>query len=186
MINGESLTTQHRLVVVDCELKSVRRGRQEVTPRIKWWKLREEESKTRFKEEVMREITPKESVNEWWKDNSSMIVRIGEEVLGKTSGKGPPGDKETWWWNEEVQEKVKMKKEAKKIFERTGSEEDRQMYRRANKEAKGAVAKAKAGAVQGLYEELETPEGSKRIYKIAKSRDKLINKRLYTNQTGQE
>ncbi|KAG8234965.1 hypothetical protein J437_LFUL010309, partial [Ladona fulva] len=30
-----------------------------------------------------------------------------QEILGKTSGKGPPEEKETWWWNEEVQKEIK-------------------------------------------------------------------------------
>ena len=29
-----------------------------------------------------------------------VIVRAGREVLGMTTGRRPPEDKETWWWND--------------------------------------------------------------------------------------
>ena len=35
-------------------------------------------------------------------------------VLGMTTGRRPPGDKETWWWNDEVKDAIRAKKEAKK------------------------------------------------------------------------
>ena len=30
------------------------------------------------------------------------------------TGRRPPGDKETWWWNDEVKDAIRAKKEAKK------------------------------------------------------------------------
>ena len=41
-----------------------------------------------------------------------MIKETGERVLGVSSGR--KSDKETWWWNEEVQEYVQRKGLAKK------------------------------------------------------------------------
>ena len=72
------------------------------TLKIKWWKLEEEEVKVKFKEKVMIEVRPKEDANEWWEETSQVIRKVAEEVLGKTSGKGTPQGKDTWWWNEEV------------------------------------------------------------------------------------
>ncbi len=89
-----------------------------------------------------------------------------------TSGKGPPPEKASWWWSEEVQRAVKEKKEAKKQWERSREVEDKDRFRQANKRAKKAVAKAKAGVMEELYKEPETPEGEKKIYRIAKARDK--------------
>ena len=43
----------------------------------------------------------------------------------------------------------------------------------ANKEAKKAVAQARAAAMHDMYEDLETKEGQKRIFKLAKERNKL-------------
>ena len=68
------------------------------------------ELRSRFKEEVLSKIRLESDVDDWWNVNSKMILRIGEVVLGKTSGKGPPGDKESWWWNEQTQDVIKKKK----------------------------------------------------------------------------
>ena len=48
------------------------------------------------------------------RDKTEKILRkTAETVLGVTFGKRKK-DKETWWWNEEVQESIKEKKESKK------------------------------------------------------------------------
>ena len=51
---------------------------------------------------MLAKVRPVESVQEWWEETSSTILRVGEEVLGMTTGRRPPGDKETWWWNYNV------------------------------------------------------------------------------------
>ena len=73
---------------------------------------------------------------------------------------------------DKVQEVIKAKKVAKKIWETSRRQEDRDIYRQANKAAKKAVATNKALAMNELYEELETPEGERKIFRIAKARDK--------------
>ncbi|XP_063600739.1 uncharacterized protein LOC134776918 [Penaeus indicus] len=117
----------------------------------------------------------KEDTNEWWEENSKVIRRVAEEVLGKTSGKGMPQGKGTWWWSEEVQVKIKEKKEARRKFETSGRGDDRAAAKSANKEAKKAVAQAKARVMGEIYEELETTEGQKKIYLLAKRRNRATN-----------
>ena len=46
-----------------------------------------------------------------------MLRKTAETVLGVTFGKRK-GDRQTWWWNEEVQESIKEKKEAKKAWDK--------------------------------------------------------------------
>ena len=53
-----------------------------------------------------------------------------------------------------------------------GRQEERDIYRQANKEAKKEVARSKAHAMDEVYKELETREGERKIYIIAKARDK--------------
>ena len=101
-----------------------------------------------------------------------MILRVGQEVLGMTTGWRPPGDKETWLWNDNVQEVIKAKKVATKIWVTSRRQEDKGRWRQANKVAKKAVATTKALAMEELYEELEIPEGERKIFRIAKARDK--------------
>ena len=67
---------------------------------------------------------------------------------------------------------IKAKKVANKIWETSRRQEDKDTYRQANKVAKKAVAANKALAMKELYEELETPEGERKIFRIAKARDK--------------
>ena len=44
-------------------------------------------------------------------------MRVGQEVLTITAGRRSPGDDETWWWNDKLQEVIKAKKEAMKMWE---------------------------------------------------------------------
>ncbi|XP_068245557.1 uncharacterized protein [Palaemon carinicauda] len=107
VINGVSVGAQHRLVVIDCRLRNCRKSKTtRMDPKIKRWKLKEAELRVLFMKRVLEAIRLHEDVQEWCTENSKMILRIGGELLGKSSGKRPPNDKESWWWNEEVQERV--------------------------------------------------------------------------------
>ena len=53
--------------------------------------------------EVLEKVKPVESVQEWWEETNMAILRVGQEALGITAGRRPPGDKDTWWWNNNVQ-----------------------------------------------------------------------------------
>jgi len=46
------------------------------------------------------------------------------------------------------------------------------VYKKACKETKSVVAKAKQEATKHIYDELDTKEGQMKIYKIAKARQK--------------
>ena len=70
VIKGESVSAQHRIVVLDCEMKTAGKGKKICIPKIKWWGLKDEQRRVEFKEKVMREITSKEDPNEWWEENS--------------------------------------------------------------------------------------------------------------------
>ena len=71
-----------------------------------------------------------------------------------------------------MQKVIKAKKVAKKTLETSRRQEDKDIYWQANKAAKKAVATNNALAMNELYEELETPEGERKIVRIAKARDK--------------
>ena len=100
---------------------------------------------------------------------------MAKEELGVSNG-GKYLDKESWWWNNEVQEAVARKKEAFKIWKTTRREEDGEQrdmaeeeYKKRNKEAKIEVAKAKEKAYEKMYKDLEE-NGAKNLYKLAKTR----------------
>ena len=56
----------------------------------------------------------------------------------------------------------------------------------ANTVAKEAVATTKALAMNELYEELETPEGERKIFRIAKARDKTTKDFSHMKQIKNE
>ena len=108
--------------------------------------------------------------NEWDK-TAEMLRKTAETVLGVTFGKRK-GDRETWWWNEKVQERIKEKKEAKKAWDKTRNENTKKIYKEKMNTAKKAVAMAKGRAYDNLYARLETKEGEKELYRLARQRDR--------------
>ena len=125
------------VLVLDLEIKcSKRRIPEQVTPKIKWWRLKEENLKVQFREKVLGERRLLESDQEWWEENSMVILRDGQEVLGMSTWRRPLGDKETWWWNNGVRDAIRAKKEAKKTWETSGRQEEIDIYRQENKAAR--------------------------------------------------
>ena len=60
--------------------------------------------------------------------NSRNAKKTAETVLGVTFGKRK-GDRETWWWNEEVQENIKGKKEEKKAWDKIRDKNTKKIYK---------------------------------------------------------
>ena len=89
---------------------------------------------------MLAKVRPVESVQDWWEERSTPISRVGQKVLSITAGRRSPGHNETWWWNDTVQEVIKAKKEAMKMWETLGRQEGRDSCRQANKTAKKTVA----------------------------------------------
>ena len=88
-------------------------------------------------------------------------------MLGVTFGKQKV-DRETWWWNEKVQDSIKEKKAWDKIRD----ENIKKMYKEKKNKAKKAVSMAKKRAYEDLYDRLEAKEGEKKLYRMARQRDR--------------
>ncbi|CAL5326839.1 unnamed protein product [Camellia sinensis] len=97
--------------------------------------------------------------------------KFSREVLGESKGTGP-SSRETWWWREEVQAVVKAKKECFKKWQKDRTEENLKSYRLANKEVKKVVREIKLKVYDDLYTRLDSKEGEKRVYKLAKIRER--------------
>ena len=80
------------------------------------------------------------------------------------------GDRETWCWNEEVQESIKEKKEAKKARDKIRDENNKKMYKEKKSKAEKAVAMAKGRAHKDLYARLETKKDENELYRLARQR----------------
>ena len=97
----------------------------------------------------------------------------------RESGGGKYVEKETWWWEQQVQEAVKAKKEAFKNWRTTGNEE---IYKEHRKTANIYVNKDLA--YEDMYEKLNTREDKMLIYKLANTRKRRaldITENIYVN-----
>ena len=171
VVAGESVARQHRLVVCRMTLEVRLRKRVRAEPRTRWWKLKEEDCCVEFREEVRQALDG--GKDEWddWATTAEVVREIARKVLGVTSGQRKE-DKETWWWNEEVQESIRKKGLAKRKWDSQRDEESRQEYKEWRRKAKREVAKAKKKAYDELYEKLDTKEGEKDLYRLARQRDR--------------
>ena len=135
----------------------------------KWWSLKDQTQKDKFSDAVKSKLGtnfPKD-----WNTTADVIRSVAKEVLGKSSGRRKH-NKETWWWNEKVQHAIKKKKDAKREMDLKRNDKTVATLKQANKEAKKAVAEAKTEALRDAYDELETKEGQKSLFRIAKRRDR--------------
>ena len=79
--------------------------------------------------------------------------------------------KESWWWSEDVQAKMKDKRVCYLAWHNTKCSESRKKYLDARAAAKKAVNEAKARVLDDVYKKLDTKEGEKEIYKHRRGRD---------------
>ncbi|KAK3562534.1 hypothetical protein QTP86_001253 [Hemibagrus guttatus] len=106
-----------------------------------------------------------------WESTAEVIRETGRKVLGVSSGRRKE-DKETWWWNEEVQDSIQRKSLAKKKWDMDRTEENIQEYKELQRRVKRDVSKAKQKAYDELYSRLDTREGQKDLYRLARQRDR--------------
>ncbi|KAI5094883.1 hypothetical protein C0J45_14958 [Silurus meridionalis] len=167
----DSVARQHRMVVCRMVLEVKKKKRRVRTERrIRWWKLKEEECSVRFREEVRQRLGGVKEVLDDWATTAGVMREAARKVLGVTSGNRKE-DKETWWWNEEVQESIRRKRLAKQKWDRQSDEKSRQEYKEMRQQVKRDVANAKEKAYEQLYERLDTKEGEKDLYLLARQRD---------------
>ena len=68
--------------------------------------------------------------------------------------------------------RIKEKKETKKAWDKIRDENTKKIYKKKKSKAKKADAMAKGRAYDNLYERLETKEGEKELYRLARQRDR--------------
>jgi hypothetical protein len=126
-----------------------------------------------FKERVLKECPWHEGgdANSMWMKMSTCIRKVASEEFGVTKG-GKRETKETWWWNEKVQNAIKEKKECFSRRHLDRSVENVERYKVAKKTAKRAVSEARGQMYDGLYQRLGTKEGEKDIYRMTKRRER--------------
>ena len=171
VVVGESVAKQHRIVVSAMIIWTKWRKAPKLVNRIKWWKLKDSKVNNKFKINVIEsEIL---GGQEDWQRIAEMIRSIAIRELGETSGKvSTAGRRETWWWNQEVQEKLKDKKKAKKTWDTIRDDASKLACKTERKQAKREVAKARNKAYEELYKKLEAKERGNEVFTIAKQRNR--------------
>ncbi|KAK3569471.1 hypothetical protein QTP86_031431, partial [Hemibagrus guttatus] len=173
VVVGESVARQHRMVVCRMTLMVCKKKRSkiEIEKKTKWWKLKKKECCEEFRQKLRQALGGQVVLPDDWETTAEVIRETGRKVLGVSSGRRKE-DKETWWWNEEVQDSIQRKRLAKKKWDMDRTEENRQEYKELQRRVKREVSKAKQKAYEELYTRLDTREGEKDLYRLARQRDR--------------
>ncbi|KAK3533185.1 hypothetical protein QTP70_013590 [Hemibagrus guttatus] len=173
VVVGESVARQHRMLVCRMTLMVCKKKRSkiEIEKKTKWWKLKKEECCEEFRQKLRQTLGGQVVLPDDWETTAEVIRETGRKVLGVSSGRRKE-DKETWWWNEEVQDSIQRKRLAKKKWDMDRTEENRQEYKELQRRVKREVSKAKQKAYDELYTRLDTREGEKVLYRLARQRDR--------------
>jgi hypothetical protein len=105
-----------------------------------------------------------------WIKMSTCIRKVASEEFRVTKG-GKRETKETWWWNEKVQNAIKEKKECFRRMHLDRSVNNVERYKVAKKTTKRTVSEGRGQMYDGLYRRLGMKEGEKDIYRMTKSRE---------------
>ncbi|KAK3543019.1 hypothetical protein QTP70_008706 [Hemibagrus guttatus] len=159
------------MVVCRMTLMVCKKKRSEIEKKTKWWKLKKEECCEEFRQKLRQALGGQVVLPDDWETTAEVIRETGRKVLGVSSGRRKE-DKETWWWNEEVQDSIQRKRLAKKKWDMDRTKENRQEYKELQHRVKREVSKAKQKAYDELYTRLDTREGEKDLYRLARQRDR--------------
>ena len=86
-------------------------------------------------------------VDQAWNEVKSCLLSACDTVCGWTKGSGPIR-RETWWWNDEVEECISKKRKLWKEWQKGGSKEP---YLLAKRKAKQAVYHARKVAQDAKF-----------------------------------
>ena len=89
------------------------------------WKLKDSETRRRWKERVTELVNTE--AQDLWKSFKNGILQACDEVCGKKRGRKDRGN--TWWWNVEVKDAITRKKAAYTELCKCRSEENKTRYR---------------------------------------------------------
>ncbi|KAK3553039.1 hypothetical protein QTP86_031195 [Hemibagrus guttatus] len=161
-----------RMTLMVCKKK---RSKIEIEKNAKWWKLKKEECCAELRQKLRQALGGQVVLQDDWETTAEVIRETGRKVLGVSSGRRKE-DKETWWWNEEVQDSIQRKRLAKKKWDMDRTEENRQEYKELQHRVKREVSKAKQKAYDELHTRLDTREGQKDLHRVLTSEESVQRK----------
>ena len=113
VVPNEDCAPQHKLVVARVEIRSLNsQAKYTFEPRIKTWKLNNVDIQRRFQDLVSDTAKNRQSdddIDSLWNKFKHSLLDSAEAVCCRT--KGPSRHRETWWWNEEVENVIATKRQ---------------------------------------------------------------------------
>uniref|UniRef100_W5NL26 ribonuclease H n=1 Tax=Lepisosteus oculatus TaxID=7918 RepID=W5NL26_LEPOC len=154
----------HRLLVLDAKVRLVQTPAQPTTKieRIKWWKLPEHQAVVKATVGPLVP-NPRSTVGEDWTDLAERVKTCAATTLGTTKPNRRFIDKQILWWNDDVQQATKAKKDTCKTWRQTKCPEDLVRYHALKSTAKRTVA---------LYDQLDMPGVRNEINQLARACDR--------------
>ena len=140
VIPSEEAVPQHKLLVCEIVIPKPKVEKRKFIPRLKSWKLREPATKELFEKKFNEKVPqdPLVGVDSTWNHLKERLLSTTKEVCGTT--KNFSLKRETWWWNDTVDQRIKEKRKLWKAWKAGG---DKEPYLQAKRLAKQAVYKAK-------------------------------------------
>ena len=166
VIPGEEVLTQHRMLVSDMIWKFTKPEKKIFTPKLRTWKLKDKDIVRKFQDEFNNllekdeDLAP-ESVESKWNYLKTNLIKATKLSCGLS--KNNNWRKQTWWWDNSVNDAVKEKRRLWKIWKSGGSREN---YVLAKKVDKQTVFAAKKKAEKEKLNDIDSD--SNIIYRIAK------------------
>ena len=119
-------------------------------------------------EEVLAQAA---SFNGTWKKTETIMIKASKKTCGRTKG-GNDRERESWWWNNEVESMIKVQKAAYKVWQRSLLNINKLRYRQINNRSKKVVSEAKESAWRLWIEDLNTAAVQNNMFKKTKQTKK--------------
>ena len=86
VLPSEAITTQHRILFADLVVKKTGQQRAAGRRRIRWWKLKDEESKEKFRRDLVERLSnideaTTENAEQWWEEILSKLRNVGRNYV---------------------------------------------------------------------------------------------------------
>ena len=124
--------------------------------------------------------------NDKWQNMRDILVSTAEEVCD--THRNTPSREETWWWNDEVAKAVANKRLMFKTWQKSRTSQDKEMYCTAKQACNKIIAMAKRTKSQKLADEVNSDEGRRNVFRIAKQMAKvgqdIMNVNCLRNKNG--
>ena len=170
VIPGESLDSDHRLVVGDLKTPEIRTQKKEKRKIIKIENLDDEEKKARYQNSTTQRLQSVNQEDRNWNVLSNIVREAGEEELG-CRYVGGTRKRQTPWWNEEVESAVKNKNAQMRKWLKFRNQETRENYVRARNNAEAVKRRSKIEVATRLGETLQEDlrGNKKKVFGMAKA-----------------